>query len=91
MDVAYRRKAFVLTVADDGCGIDPSWLAEHGRPDHWGLRGMRERAERIGARLDIHSGAGKGWRGTRVVLTLPARIAYRRRTLWRPSRLRGAP
>lgn len=90
VDVAYRRKAFVLTVADDGCGIDPSWLEEHGRPDHWGLRGMRERAERIGARLDIHSGAGKGWRGTRVVLTLPARVVYGRRPLWRPAWWRGA-
>ena len=82
VDVAYRRTAFVLTVADNGCGIDPSWLAEHGRPDHWGLRGMRERAERIGARLEIHSGVEQGRRGTRVVLTLPARIAYRRRPLW---------
>lgn len=91
VDVAYRRAAFVLTVADDGCGIDPSWLAGRGRPDHWGLRGMRERAERIGARLDIHSGAGReGWRGTRVALTLPARMAYRRRPFWRP-RWRCAP
>ncbi len=91
VDVTYRRAAFVLTVADDGCGIDPSWLEEHGRPDHWGLLGMRERAERIGARLDIGSGAGReGGRGTRVVLTLPARIAYRRRPFWRPGWLRGA-
>ncbi|MDY0963966.1 sensor histidine kinase [Massilia sp. CFBP9026] len=90
VDVAYRRAAFVLTVADDGCGIDPSWLAGHGRPDHWGLRGMRERAERIGARLEIHGGAGHGGRGTRVVLTLSARIAYRGRPFWRRGWLRGA-
>jgi len=94
LDVTYRRGAFVLTVADDGCGIDPSWLEEHGRPGHWGLRGMRERAERIGARLDIHSGAAPGdamgGRGTGVVLTLPARMAYRRRPFWRRGWLRGA-
>ena len=84
VDLAYRRSAFVLTVGDDGCGIDPAWLAGQGRPDHWGLRGMRERAERIGARLEIHGGAGQAdARGTRVVLALPARMAYRRR--------RGAP
>lgn len=79
VDLAYRRTAFILAVADDGVGIDPSWLAEAGRPDHWGLRGMRERAERIGARLDIQGAGTEGARGTRIVLTLPARIAYRRR------------
>lgn len=84
VDLAYRRAAFVLAVADDGRGIDPAWLGEHGRPDHWGLRGMHERAERIGARLEIHGGADRaGSSGTRVVLVLPARTAYRRR--------RGAP
>jgi signal transduction histidine kinase len=80
----------VLTVADDGRGIDPAWLREQGRPDHWGLRGMRERAERIGARLDIDGGGGReGQRGTRVALTLPARMAYRRRPFWRPRWLRA--
>lgn len=83
----YRRATFILTVADDGQGIDPSWLSGNGRPDHWGLRGMRERAERIGARLDIGRGAGpEDAPGTRVVLTLPARIAYRRRASWRARR-----
>lgn len=84
VEVAYRRAAFVLTVADDGRGIDPAWLRGQGRPDHWGLRGMRERAERIGARLDIQRGAGRErGGGTRVVLTLPARMAYRGRRPWR--------
>lgn len=83
VELAYRRAAFVLTVADDGCGIDPVWLTPNGRPDHWGLRGMRERAERIGARLEIQGAAGPdALRGTRVVLTLPARMAYRRRSPW---------
>jgi signal transduction histidine kinase len=38
---------------------------------------MRERAERIGGALSIDSGAGKG---TDVILTLPARLAYAERT-----------
>jgi signal transduction histidine kinase len=36
----------ILRVADDGIGID-STVAERGKEGHFGLRGMRERAERI--------------------------------------------
>lgn len=90
VELAYRRTGFMLTVSDDGCGIDPGWLTPQGRPDHWGLRGMRERAERIGARLDIQGDDGRAGRaGTRVVLALPARIAYRRRASWRARRAGG--
>jgi len=57
-------------VRDDGLGF----ASEDGAPDetHVGLRIMRERAERIGARLDVISTPR---RGTSVVLTLapPAR------------------
>jgi signal transduction histidine kinase len=42
----------VLTVADDGRGFDPS--AASG-PGSYGLKGMRERADAIGARLEIDS------------------------------------
>lgn len=80
VDVRYGVGQFGVTVQDDGRGIDPVFLGEHGRPDHWGLCGMRERAERIGAQLLIDSSAG---RGTRISLTLPARLAYRRRPLLR--------
>jgi len=39
-----------LTVQDDGVGFDPG-EAPADKSDHWGLVGMRERAERIGATL----------------------------------------
>ncbi|MFC5741314.1 sensor histidine kinase [Dyella tabacisoli] len=62
-----------LRVRDDGQGIDPIIL-EHGRkPGHWGLAGMRERATRIGATLDIWAGAGSG---TEVDLRVPAHAVY---------------
>lgn len=51
-----------LEVGDDGVG-----RAER-RQHHWGLQSMHERAERVGARLEIGSRAG---RGTVVTLRSP--------------------
>jgi DNA-binding NarL/FixJ family response regulator len=48
-----------MLVRDDGCGIDPAVL-QAGRDGHWGLSGMRERAERIGAHLQVMSHASAG-------------------------------
>lgn len=46
-----------LRVADDGCGF----AVDHaGRPDSYGIRGMRERAAAIGATLTIDSHPGAG-------------------------------
>ncbi len=58
-----------LTVSDDGCGFDTSraFLLEAG---HYGLIGIRERAKRIGGRLEIASAAGSG---TRVSVEVPVR------------------
>jgi signal transduction histidine kinase len=54
-------EAVALTIRDDGDGFVPpsDWhaLAEE---DHYGLLGMRERAEAIGADLDIDSTPGTG-------------------------------
>ncbi len=55
-------------IADDGIGFDPG--AVPGADEtHVGLRIMRERAERIGAVLDVASAPGAG---TSVALVLPA-------------------
>ena len=72
-ELRYDDNAFLLIVRDNGKGIDPKVLKDHGRAGHWGLPGMYERAEGIGARLDIWSEAGAG---TEVRLTVPAAIAY---------------
>jgi ligand-binding sensor domain-containing protein/signal transduction histidine kinase len=72
-ELRYDDDAFLLIVRDDGKGIDPKVLKDHGRTGHWGLPGMYERAEGIGARLDIWSEAGAG---TEVRLTVPGAIAY---------------
>jgi signal transduction histidine kinase len=72
-ELRYDDDAFLLIVRDDGKGIDPKVLKDHGRAGHWGFPGMYERAEGIGARLDIWSEAGAG---TEFRLTVPAAIAY---------------
>jgi len=72
-ELRYEDDAFLLIVRDDGKGIDPAVLKDRGRAGHWGLPGMYERAEGIGARLDIWSEVGAG---TEARLTVPASIAY---------------
>jgi signal transduction histidine kinase len=54
---------FVLSVADDGGGFDVTTPSATGR----GLSGMRRRAERIGAALEVASDA----RGTHIALAYP--------------------
>jgi signal transduction histidine kinase len=73
VEIAYEPRQFRLRVRDDGHGIDPSILAEGGRADHWGMQGMRERADRIGAELKIWSGQQTG---TEVELLVPGATAY---------------
>jgi signal transduction histidine kinase len=62
-----------LRFRDDGRGIDPSIMEHGGRPRHWGLVGIRERAKQIGAQLEILSELGAG---TEIELSIPGSIAY---------------
>lgn len=69
-----------LTVRDNGRGIEGEFLNQ-GRNGHFGLQGMKERAEQMGASLEISSRAGYG---TEVTLTVPERIAFPDRSSARP-------
>jgi len=72
MEVEYRPTELRIVVRDNGCGIDPQQL-QWGRNGHWGLQGMRERAERIGARLRLWSRVALG---TEVELRVPGQVAF---------------
>jgi signal transduction histidine kinase len=58
-------EAMVLTIEDDGAGFDAS---SSQRAGHYGLRGMRELADIIGASVAIESQPGSG---TRVTVMMP--------------------
>jgi signal transduction histidine kinase/ligand-binding sensor domain-containing protein len=60
----YGRRELRVRVRDDGRGFDPARAAPSG---HFGLAGMRERAEAVGARLTVESAPG---RGTEVQLVI---------------------
>jgi len=72
VELEYSASQLRVLARDDGRGIDAQVL-EFGRQGHWGLSGMRERAERIGAQLKILSRAGVG---TEVELCIPGSIAF---------------
>jgi len=55
-----------LTIADDGCGFDPTTCHQPSREHGWGLMIMRERAAAVGAQLSVESAPG---RGTQVIVT----------------------
>jgi signal transduction histidine kinase/ligand-binding sensor domain-containing protein len=79
----YGPDRFRMVVRDNGRGMDPDVL-QSGRPGHWGLSGMRERAGKIGARLKVLSAPGAG---TEIDLVVPAgaafqNTAHRRWTDW---------
>jgi signal transduction histidine kinase len=74
-EILYDEKQLRLRVRDDGKGMDPQVLEKGSRPGHWGLRGVRERAQKIGAKLDVWSEVGAG---TEVQLVLAASVAYQR-------------
>jgi ligand-binding sensor domain-containing protein/signal transduction histidine kinase len=75
IELRYTTNRLGVFVRDDGCGIDPNVLRT-GRDGHWGLSGMRERADRIGARLHVMSSPSAG---TEVELSVPGNVAFESR------------
>jgi nitrate/nitrite-specific signal transduction histidine kinase len=74
VEIHYDEGELRLRIRDDGKGIDRKIL-ESGQSGHWGIPGMRERAQKIGSRLDFWGEKGAG---TEVQLTVPAPMAYQK-------------
>jgi len=82
-EVSYGRGALHVRIRDDGRGISTTVLDAGGAPGHFGLVGMRERANKLGAHLDVWS---KPDAGTEIDLRVPAEVAYGRQMSWRRVR-----
>ncbi|MFM2076308.1 MAG: hypothetical protein RJA49_198, partial [Actinomycetota bacterium] len=63
-----RPDAVVLTVLDDGVGVDPQVLLAAGRDGHLGVSSMREASLAVGGRFEL---AVRDDGGTRLRLELP--------------------
>jgi signal transduction histidine kinase/ligand-binding sensor domain-containing protein len=73
-----------LSVKDDGIGMEASVVTE-GRPGHFGLQGMRERARQIGSKLTLVSAPDSG---TEITLVVPDSVIYRKPSAARFAKLR---
>ena len=72
VEIRYGEGQFRLRVRDDGKGIDEETIRRQAA-GHFGLHGMRERAEIVGGRLEVWSRLDSG---TEIELSIPGAIAY---------------
>ena len=72
LDILYQPGHFFMSVSDDGRGFDRQTQLRV-RNGHWGITGMRERAQAIGGKLNILSNAPSG---TIVEVALLGPVAY---------------
>jgi len=80
VELVYSRTAVCLICRDDGRGLQQPVLGAGRAEGHWGMLGMRERAERIYADFECWSEPGKG---TEIKVCLSASRAYaRHQALW---------
>jgi two-component system nitrate/nitrite sensor histidine kinase NarX len=63
---AADRDCCQITIQDDGKGFDPNRVSKNGQ--HFGVQIMQERAESVGAKLELDSQPS---RGTRVIVRVP--------------------
>jgi len=72
VELEYGDRELRLLIRDNERGIDQQILGA-GRENRFGLSGMRDRAQNIGATLRVWSSPGSG---TEVGLAVPARLAF---------------
>ena len=88
VELHYQKREFRMTCRDNGHGFDTiAFNADHSH-GHWGLRGMAERAENIGANFSCKSVPESG---TEVQVIVPGCRAYTRSGRLRKIFARSTP
>jgi signal transduction histidine kinase len=70
--LSYGEQQLQVRVQDNGRGISEETVSL-ARPGHYGMAGMKERAERLGGNISIRSRVGEG---TEVNLCVPGHLLY---------------
>jgi signal transduction histidine kinase/ligand-binding sensor domain-containing protein len=73
VEITYGPTNLRLRCRDNGRGMSRERLEAGSPAGHWGITGMKERASRIGAKLDIWSTPGAG---TEIEVNVSASTAY---------------
>jgi signal transduction histidine kinase len=68
VQVGVEGEQVVIDIEDDGKGFDPNAAGQADGRKHWGLMGIRERAEILGGVATVESEPGQG---THVVVRIP--------------------
>ena len=71
--IRFGQRELALEVRDNGVGLPEELLATGHKPGHFGLIGMRERAERIGGHFVLESRPGQG---SAMTLKVPEKLAF---------------
>ncbi|HEX3661414.1 MAG TPA: two-component regulator propeller domain-containing protein [Acidobacteriaceae bacterium] len=78
IELSFTQACFSLRCSDDGIGLPAEVLKTGLVEGHWGLVGLRERAENLHARLSLRNNKPHG---TVLEIVVRGRIAYSRRGL----------
>ena len=84
VELRYEQNLSVR-VKDDGVGMDPV-IVSQGKNQHFGLQGMRERADRIGGKLTVVTSPTSG---TEVILAVPGSTVFRKSAVGRGEWLKS--
>ncbi|AOZ93228.1 sensor histidine kinase [Paenibacillus crassostreae] len=73
VEMTFQAQMVKVVIQDNGCGFNPMQLEEK-RNDHFGIMGMRERAELLEGRMEINSKVNEG---TKIIVHIPTNVDKR--------------